>query len=336
MNNGASIPYHLRVNKAIDRNLFMDLLKCVGKCFDLKDYVYIGMGGPFLEDFKSLHANFIFKDMVSIDCDQTTTFRQQFNKPFSCINILNESSGSFITRYDFSDPTITWFDYTSFETYNQLNEVQSLISNLNQGDCIKITLNANASNLDNKIKPRCNACEFSGLLATEKNKARQDVFMDIINDFAPQCFNDDAFLSCNFPTTLLKCLHVACKRGIREGSGLYFQPLSAFEYADGQRMLSACGIILESKSGSEFLEKSGINLWSGKSLGWENALSISVPDLSVRERLALESELPGATVDQIIKDYPFFVPNNNSKAKKELRNFIQYYRQYPHYSRVLY
>ena len=44
-------PYHLRPNKAIDRFLLVDLLRHV-PYEERKRYEYIGLGGPFLEDFK--------------------------------------------------------------------------------------------------------------------------------------------------------------------------------------------------------------------------------------------------------------------------------------------
>jgi hypothetical protein len=54
MSTGGSIPYHLRQNKAIDRNLFTDLLSRIGRYKNISDYTYYGFGGPYMEDFKVL------------------------------------------------------------------------------------------------------------------------------------------------------------------------------------------------------------------------------------------------------------------------------------------
>lgn len=336
MNNAASLPYHLRVNKAIDRNLFVDLLKYVGKQFDFNNYVYIGMGGPFLEDFKLLHSNFIFKNMISIDSDDKTVERQLFNRPFSCMDIRKESSGSFIATYDFPDPTIIWLDYTSFKIYDQLNEILSLVSNLYHGDLVKITLNANVDNLDNEIEDHCDICKFLEMPAEKKCEARLKAFKNKMNEFAPSTLGKDDFTSLHFSTCLLRCLYTACERGLEGKDNLCFQPLSAFDYADGQRMLSACGMILDKSKRDEFIGKTKIDSWSEKSLSWEDVLSINVPDLSAKERLAIESDLPGTMINQIMDKFSFCVPGNEREAKCKMCNFMRYYRQYPHYSRVLY
>ena len=64
---GGTVPYHLRQNKAIDRSLFIDLLARLNRCRDISDYTYIGFGGPFLEDFKSVHSFTGISKMISIE-----------------------------------------------------------------------------------------------------------------------------------------------------------------------------------------------------------------------------------------------------------------------------
>lgn len=55
---GASIPYHLRPNKAIDRYAFLELLSKVDRYIDcdISQYKYVGFGGHSLEDFKYIHS----------------------------------------------------------------------------------------------------------------------------------------------------------------------------------------------------------------------------------------------------------------------------------------
>ena len=53
---GSSLPYRLRPNKAVDRELFLSLLMRLTPKLGLEKYHYVGLGGPFLEDFRLLHS----------------------------------------------------------------------------------------------------------------------------------------------------------------------------------------------------------------------------------------------------------------------------------------
>ena len=52
MSAGSSLPYRLRPNKAVDRELFLSLLMRLAPALSLEKYHYVGLGGPFLEDFR--------------------------------------------------------------------------------------------------------------------------------------------------------------------------------------------------------------------------------------------------------------------------------------------
>ena len=81
--NRSFIPYHLRQNKAIDRNLFIELLRMINRRFLIRKYEYISMGGPFLEDFKGIHASTGISKMTSFEMDRNTFLRQKFNRHLS-------------------------------------------------------------------------------------------------------------------------------------------------------------------------------------------------------------------------------------------------------------
>lgn len=47
--------YHLRPNKSIDRNLFVQTLIGLTSVFPVADYWYTGFGSYMFDDFKILH-----------------------------------------------------------------------------------------------------------------------------------------------------------------------------------------------------------------------------------------------------------------------------------------
>lgn len=324
MSLGGSIPYHLRQNKAIDRSLFIDLLSRVGRYRNISDYTYVGFGGPFLEDFKFLHSALRIGSMISIESDPNVALRQEFNQPVSCIQIKNQLSGDFLTNHNFSDPSIVWFDYAVPSLLaDQLAESQSLVSKLTAGDVFKITLNASPEPLG---KPS----DGSDLRAYRATEA-----MRRLADYGPAVIDLDSVTTANFPSLLLQALYSACKRGIVGAPRLYVQPLSAFVYKDGQQMLTATAVILNHADKDSFFTQTRLNHWAYKNLEWIKPLPISVPDLSVKERLHIEALLPGGAPEDIRESLGYFVGSNEREASELMKNFVNYYRLSPSYSRVV-
>lgn len=324
MSLGGSIPYHLRQNKTIERSLFIDLLSRVARYRNISDYTYIGFGGPFLEDFKLLHSALRIEKMVSIEGNKNVASRQNFNLPLSCIEIRNQLSGEFLTNYEFHGPCITWFDYAiPNQLAEQLAETQSLISKLTAGDIFKITLNASPEPLGRPTDE------------TDLKVFRAEVAARRLADYGPAVIDPDSMTAAKFPTLLLHALHSACKRGVEGDGRLYIQPLSAFAYKDGQQMLTATGIVLNHADKDAFFSHTRLNFWVYKNLDWLKPLLISIPDLSPKERLHIESLLPGKEAKEIHDSLGYFVGQTEREANELLENFINYYRLSPSYSRIL-
>ncbi|NMM29222.1 MAG: hypothetical protein HHJ12_18585 [Glaciimonas sp.] len=324
MSLGASIPYHLRQNKSIERSLFIDLLSRIGRFRNISDYTYIGFGGPFLEDFKFLHSTLRIQKMISIESDPNTVYRQNFNLPLSCIEIRNALSRDFLTSHDFSGPSIVWFDYTTpKQLANQLAESQVLVSKLTVGDIIKITLNASPESLG---RPPGDA-DLKDFRAAEAKRR--------LGEYGPAVIDPDRVSAANFPALLLQTLHSACKRGVEGDKRLYIQPLSAFVYKDGQQMLTATAVILNHADTDAFFTQTRLRHWAYSNFDWINPEPISIPNLSAKERLFIESLLPGGETADIRDKLGYFIGENEREALEHLSNFINYYRLSPYYSRIV-
>lgn len=325
MSAGGSIPYHLRQNKAIERNLFVDLLSRVGRHFNISDYRYIGFGGPFLEDFKHLHSALRISDMVSLEMDGNVYRRQLFNKPISCIALREESSADFLNAYDFdsADNVIVWLDYATTELSLQLAEVQQLIEKLGHGDIFKVTVNASPVALGHD-KAGINILEL-----------RAETARTILGDYGPANITSADITTKKYPALLLKALVNAAKRGLAGDAELVMEPLSSFVYADGQQMLTFSGVLINPSERESFFQETRLKMWSFYNDCTDEASSISVPVFSMKERVHIESMLPGATAEQIIDNFSYFVGRDIRAAKSEMQNFISFYRMYPWYSRVV-
>ncbi|NTX45180.1 hypothetical protein HT749_17395 [Burkholderia cepacia] len=323
MSTGGTIPYHLRQNKAIERNLFVDLLARVGRYNNISEYTYVGFGGPFLEDFKHLHSALRISRMISIEMDENVYYRQVFNQPVSCVDLLHLTSGEFVDSCEFSGPTIVWFDYATPDIGSQLVETQRLVEKLGHGDIFKITVNANAQTLGSKAG-----------VSIHEYRARQAV--DRLGDYGPAEIDEDMVSRANYPTLLLGALLSAARRGVASTPEHVVQPLTSFCYSDGTIMLTFTGIVLKSDSVDEFGEKSRLRHWKFSNLSCDEPQEISVPSFSVKERLKVESLLPQKDAENITKELGYYIGDDVDTAHSLMENFVDFYRLYPWYSKVVF
>src|SRR5438128_1087470 len=81
---GATLPYHLRPNKAVDRLLFVDLLARLDSAVSIADnYEYVGLGGFTMEEFRMIHERFYELPLKSLEENRQVERRARFNAPNS-------------------------------------------------------------------------------------------------------------------------------------------------------------------------------------------------------------------------------------------------------------
>lgn len=153
---GSDVPYQIRINKGVDRNVFIDALFRLFRSPQLgkvERYSYVGFGGYAFEDFKLLHMRLGISRMVSLEEDEKTFGRQVFNKPYSCIELENTCFRDYINDASLPSPCIVWLDYADAnERGGQLDEFEACLEKMSAWDVLRITLNANPSTLDNAWK----------------------------------------------------------------------------------------------------------------------------------------------------------------------------------------
>ncbi|PQO35878.1 hypothetical protein DTL21_08045 [Bremerella cremea] len=156
---GHDVPYQLRTNKYVERQLFLDVLDFVRIWNGPSHYVYASMGGRFLEDFKQINHRFAIERMISIELDSTTCDRQKYNR-LGFIECLNKHSTEFVNDLDQlvgeyeEHRFIVWLDFAlANKRGEQLDDFRNLVSKLSSGDVVKITLNANPQSFRRPTDP---------------------------------------------------------------------------------------------------------------------------------------------------------------------------------------
>src|SRR5947207_6828966 len=148
MSDASSLPYLLRPTKAVDRELFLSLLSRFNPLLRLNDYKYVGLGGPFLEDFRLIHARIGIHKMDCIEMEEEVHLRQKFNKPIESIQCLHDTLEDYLASSDFIDPIILWLDYTDpKQLLAQIESFAEQAQELAIGSVVRITLNANPESL---------------------------------------------------------------------------------------------------------------------------------------------------------------------------------------------
>lgn len=325
MGSGTTIPYQLRQNKVIERNLFVDLLSRINRTINISDYTYIGFGGPFMEDFKILHGALRISSMISIESNKNVHKRQEYNKPASCIELKNLTSGDFITEHDFSTPTIAWLDFTDPSNIpEQLSELTRLTAKLCVNDIFKITLNANPDTLG---RPE-------GALQKQILEYRVDEATKRLGEYVVDPISESDVSQAGYPKLLLKAIKNAAGRQLNLRNIIL--PLTSFKYKDGQQMLTATGLITQSNLTEKFLIETRLKYWSFFDSSWYEPKSIGVPDFSPKERLAIEGLLPTSDSESISTELGFYFGENTKHSTELLDSFIEYYRVAPWFSKVVF
>lgn len=328
MSKESTLPYKLRPNKAVDRELFIALLARLAATLKIETYRYIGLGGAFLEDFRLIHARLGIKDMVCVEFLESTHLRQKFNRPVDCIDCVYSTLEEYIDSTEFEKPVIIWFDYTDpRKITSQIERFARTISEVQTNSILRITLNSNPSSLG-EPDPKEIATKV-GTLESEKGQKktihewRLDRFRERMGNLFPIDLNAEGMTFRTFGKSVLRALYLAVEREILMLPDRKVVWALATHYADGQPMVTASLIVLDKDQQQiETLARD----WQFASTP-EEPLKLDMPALSTLERLTMES-CPNPK-EKMGYDLPM-----SELGEDPFKMFRRFYRVYPHFARI--
>ena len=325
---GSSVPYRLRPNKAVDRELFLALLSRIGATLKLENHQYIGLGGPFLEDFRLIHARIGISQMVCVEIEEETHKRQQFNCPIDTIKCIHSSLEDYLDENELDTPSIVWLDYTDpGEITAQIERFARTIGEVPVRSVLRVTLNANPASLG---KPR------SDEIATTAGKYSEGIdvlptlqewrlerFKSRLGTLFPSDLEADGMTFRTFGKSILRALSLAVSAEVLNYPDRDIVWALATHYADGQPMVTATLVVCEPDD-TEI--PAIVRDWEFHSTPDAPHL-LDMPALSTIERLAMEQAPdPQARLG-------FELPVSDMK-ENPFDSFNRFYRLYPHFSRV--
>ncbi len=327
---GGGVSYNLRPNKYVERRLFVDLLSLI--CDNPKEnYLYISMGGPQLMDHKLVHYELGVKKLYSIESDPLIYDRQKFNLRPGCIRCELQSVDELISNFVAidneypSEDYIIWLDYAAAnKRYDQLSEFQSLLGTLNSGDVIKVTINANCASLGQRLSNQ--------ETGEELQRRRFSIIKSQINEyFDEERFNEADITNNRFPQVIRRAIELAMIKGLRED--LFALNILSFMYQDGEhKMLNVAYKLFEDKGKLELVKANLAADWEFSPKDSTDIKHINIPNLTLKERLFLDSKLFLESIDVIHDEIlPFQFDKDPEISKNVLSQYFSHYRRYPNY-----
>ena len=330
-----TLPFQLRPNKYVERRLFVELLRMIGRIRSLHGYAYITMGGPFLEDIKLMYSEFGIEALLSIERDPMEHKRQIFNAPLPFLQCHNVDSSALIASYyDFlnglGDPpnVVCWLDFQNADRTSQLADIRGLVPKLRPYDVLKVTLNAQPRTLDAVVDLMDDDDDQPDPQPLDPNLVwgtRFEALREQLGDFFPVTAEPKSMRRKELPKVLSEAVMLAIRDGLAEG--IEAELLSAFSYSDGHQMLTVTVILLPQGTSGEFLDQTELRDWPFRSKKTEDVFEILVPSLSVRERIEIDRKINVAK-NRLPDELKSFI------EKLNLENYKRYCRFYPHFAKV--
>lgn len=307
------VDYALRPAKTIERRMIEELLRRFSRGFTPTEHLrYIGFGGIAFSDFILFHKALGFSQMISIEEREAQAPRFEFNRPFSCVDVVYGTSNQVLPRLPWREtPTVVWLDYDDALSDEVLLDVRHIAGNVSAGSMLFLSLN---------VHTRENADEPAVALKALKEQVAEEKL--------PPNLGTGDFYSTGFAKLTRRVVIDEIEDALRIRNGVLpassrisFTQLVNFRYADGAPMMTLGGLIRSSAQRTNegacgFDELAFVSTDDG-------AFKVKAPVLTRREVRYLDRHLPQESVDGIdFKGIP----------RKDVRAYADTYRYYPFFA----
>lgn len=308
--------YALRPAKNIERKMLCEAFGRLPRIAALSSYRYVGFGAIGFHDFSLFHQRLGISDMVSIEGNVVAQERITHNIPYSCIQMKWGMSHDVLPQLEWSKRTILWLDYERPLDTMKLEDVAFVAANVPSGSMVIITVPADpgevAANDDMSEKRLSDLRSRVGKAHIPPNLAGKRLAKWGMAEASQQIIVNQ----------LRKTL---CDRNapLEGDERLKYLQLFNFHYADGVKMLSVGGLILNAT------DESKLSVPHFQDLEFyrpgEDAYLIESPLLTSREIKALDKMLPHSAPDV---PEPVWIP------EAERKKYSRVYRYFPAFSEV--
>jgi hypothetical protein len=327
---GDDIPYQLRPNKFIDRQMFLELLSRLIAGRGPENYVYISMGGRHLADHHAIYGKLGIQALFSFDMNANEVARQKFNRPTGdmvCVEMhsanLPSEIDTIFQRFPRTQNVIAWLDYTSADRRAQFQEAVQTLVRLKHGDIFRITLNADIRSLSRGDEWRDKGFANPGGYRAERLRAQISEYL---------ATGVTSISDSNFPNVLARCLGLATDAAQAEQPNLKFTPVLITSYKDGTRMLTVTCAVSEADKGDKF-PNSHFRHWKFACRGWDDLKMIYAPILSLKEQYRLDVNLHRGA-KRMLSGLKFLPAADQAASLQAIESYRLFHRYYPTFLHV--
>ncbi|TFH06560.1 MAG: hypothetical protein E4H14_10595 [Candidatus Thorarchaeota archaeon] len=321
MTGGSSkeVNYTIRPRKQTERRIIVDILHFLENKMNIpiRDMRYSGMGAVYFYDFVMLHKQLNIKKMTSIEADDETYPRCDFNKPFDFIDLRHLMSTDYLKgEVDWENERhLIWLDYDGVLSHSMLCDLMVIDQNAAQFDICVITIEAKTPQ-------------------KRTSKKQPDMRRDFQNAFSEFYPIGKKITDKDFPSILQSILLKCLTKGVREIRSdimgkIELRKLFSFSYADGARMYSLGVIFLNDDNSilGKFDAAEKDHEFISSDINWIDR--IIIPNLTIKERMDLDENIDSLRCSGDCCE--LMSERNINLDRSEIEGYMKYYRFIPQY-----
>lgn len=305
MNSPTVLNYEIRPCKFAERRMLLSSFARIMGVFK-QQYQYIGFGGLSFTDFKLFHKELHIDDMYSIEGGYSK-HKLEFNKPFSCVNIMHGMSSEMLASLDLTKPSIVWLDYDDVLSMDVFTDLELVLHSIPPGSIYLMSCNRQ-------------------LRKDRINPYSKEELREIYGSLVPFDVHDDCCTDSKSSTTIKGMIDGHCtsilKNRNKLGENLIYKPLYNIKYNEyrGARMFTCGGIILD-KEDAEM----NLNLGDLDYISTESPYEIDIPNLTFRETNYLNQILNIPDKEQELIDKAIVSQEDIEKYKRIYKYMPNFY-----------
>lgn len=302
------IDYRLRPAKHIERKMICEALHRMAEFATLESYRYVGFGSIYFTDFSLFHKLFGMTDMISIEKDEESKERFEFNKPHDCVRVEYGHSNDILPKLVWDEiRSIVWLDYDGTVSSEILTDVHFCAAHLCEGSMLILSLN---------VEPD-RSHEDDDLVAQLSSKVGQN---KVPISLKPQDLKGwNLALTCR--NIIFNELEDALKirNAVRPiGQRMKFAQIFNFHYADGAKMLTVGGVFHTEGQEPHLAKCNFRGLFYYRDAA--KSYKINVPKLTFHEKGYLDKNLPNkSNIDRVACGIP----------AEDIDSYTEVYRYFP-------
>ena len=126
----------------------------------------------------------------------------------------------------------------------------------------------------------------------ETRSRRFDVLREMLDDrLRPGAKPEDLVQKLGVAQLVVYAFHMAAEAAFVSNEKYVFEPMSITTYADGHRMLSITGAIIERKELKRYRNQMDLKAVPGGVGSWDELVDVEIPQLTIWEKLTLDREI---------------------------------------------